>query len=385
VREVPGLLRRAILRYYADAPDRFCAHYDLPSGAYDRFADRADDVDSMVIRHDFVLTNNQLRLLELNIGSNLGGWQLDWLAPQTIELIRRHPACQQWRVSHTNTLEAFCRFIHRALHAHVGDRAAGVVVVLLNAALMKGGMHRTLGAVYDRILKETSSRGRMLFDIDFRSFSRGAGGRIEHEGRPVDCVLAGLLERTMPELSEAHYSHQVFYPDNVLARLLGNKTNFAILHAARSAGWLDRTDADLIAEYIPWSALLTDDVVEWGGRTAPVPELARARQADLVLKLGVSLQGRDVFVGRFLSEDEWAAAIARAGTAGDWLVQEYCPADRLYAPNREGVVTEHDPVWGIFGFGHEYGGAFVRIMESTITRGAINSARGAAESVILDV
>jgi hypothetical protein len=125
-------------------------------------------------------------------------------------------------------------------------------------------------------------------------------------------------------------------------------------------------------------------VVEWEGDEAPVRDLALARKDDLVLKRGTSRQGMHVVVGRCLSDSECAAAVECAGRKASWLVQQYCQSDRLYAPDGRGV-TEHDAVCGVFGLGREYGGAFVRLMDSTVSRGEVNAARGEKEGAVLEV
>jgi len=119
--------------------------------------------------------------------------------------------------------------------------------------------------------------------------------------------------------------------------------------------------------------------------TSP-PERVRAGRADLVLKRGMSNQGKHVFVGRYLTDDEWSAALESVDTPGDWIVQAYCPPDRLYAPDDTGTApVEHEAIWGVFGFGQTYGGAFGRLMPCDQSRGVINSARGAKECAIFEV
>jgi hypothetical protein len=385
VREVPALILRAARQYYEHDPAAFRARYQLPSRAYEKLSD-ADEQSSLLFRCDFMLVDDNPRLLEVNVGSRCGGWQVHWFWPQLAEMIRRRRLSRDWKVSHTSILEMFCRYIHRSSHAHIGDIATGNILVIIAPYFTELNFAQEAAAVYDKALAGVSSPGKLLFDEDVEGLSINSDGRVEYHGLVIDALMASSEHVTMPpELCEAHLRKLVFYPDNRLHMMVTDKTNFAVLHLARAAGWLNEHDARLVEHHVPWSAFLTTDMVRWNGAMASARDLALARREALVLKRGVSCQGKEVFVGRFLADDEWATAIERAGTSGDWIIQEYCPPDRLYAPNDDHEVTEHDAVWGMFGLGQEYGGVFARLMEPHVGCGVINAHRGAKMGLVLEV
>ena len=385
VREVPSLIFRAARRCYEYAPRRFRARYPLPDLAYERLCD-AGEPTNVLVRWDFVLVDNVPKLLEANVGSRAGGWRSDWFWPQLAEMIRHRPGSEHWKLSHTNILDMFCRYMHRAVRAHVKQVTTGNILVIFAPYFFQYGFDEELSALYDQTLAGTAHPGRLLFDDNVDSLTIRNDGRIEYRGDVIDGIMGTSEHATIPpEMNEAHLKRMIFYPDNELHLMLDDKSNFATLCQAKAAGWLDEHDARLVEDYVPWTALLTTDPVEWEGEKVSARDLALASKDALVLKRGVSCQGKDVYVGRFLSPEEWSTVIERAGTSGDWVIQAYCPPDRLYAPNGESVVTEHEAVWGVFGLGGEYGGVFGRLMEPDRGCGVVNVARGATMAVVLEV
>jgi hypothetical protein len=57
----------------------------------------------------------------------------------------------------------------------------------------------------------------------------------------------------------------------------------------------------------------------------------------------------------------------------------------VYQFGEEGYI-KHEVVWGLFVFGQEYAGGFLRIIPKTENiKGIINTARGAYETVFFEV
>jgi hypothetical protein len=389
VERVPSLIRRAVLRFYRDDLAGFAAHYRLPEVAYRLLEETPEEAQRMIVRYDLAFVQGALRILEVNVGSQCGGWQTGWLWPQLAERAARHGGIAPARLGHTSAMEAFCRYLHERVQAHLGPRAVGRTLIVMEHAFVERGFHEDLAQSYAHVVGQLPHAGRLAFDTRLDDLRVNADGRVEHRGHVVDCVVstADVPRSAGPivaGLARAHLQGRVFFPDHPLHMLLGDKGNLALLHTCKTAGWLTPEDAHLVDEYVPWAAALTGGVVERRGEVARVHELAARRQDELVLKRGVSRQGNDVFVGRFLPRHEWLQAVAAAGDDGTWLLQDYCQSDRLYAP-RAGDVVAHDAVWGIFGFGREYGGGFGRLMAAGGGQGVINSARGAQEFVMLDV
>jgi uncharacterized circularly permuted ATP-grasp superfamily protein len=142
---------------------------------------------------------------------------------------------------------------------------------------------------------------------------------------------------------------------------------------------LSAEENDFIRRHIPFSARLQNEEVRWQGRRMRMDDLLSEYKDGLVIKKAHSFQGKDVHIGKFTSEEDWSGLIARLNGDSDWLVQEYCAADLVRAPDCAGKLTDYAAVWGIFDTGNSYGGAFVRGMAAGRGAGVINSAQGAVE------
>lgn len=388
--DLPPLLCRALLGLFEQDVAAFSGRYRVPPAVHDLLPALREDAHELIVRHDVVLVDGRPRVLETNIGCTSGGWELGWLWRQFAQMLGQRGTSRDWQVAHTNTLEAFLRHVHRSVHACVGSRANGRILMLVEPSYVERGLTHELGVLHERLAATSPWQGELLFDVALDDVTLSGGGQVEYRGQGIDgLLLAGLAgkppAKLLLALTRAHVEKRVYFPDNPLHKLVGNKTSFALLHAAKAAGRLGDDDAELVDAHIPWSAFLADEPADWQGQRGPVRELALARKDDLVVKRGISRQGNHVFVGRFMTADEWTAVVDGAGTGGEWLVQEYCQPDRLYAPDAQAGVSEHEAVWGIFAFGREYGGMFGRLMEHSRGQGVVNSSRGAADCMILEV
>lgn len=387
VRETPALMSRAILKYYENNLAGFGAHYRLPELAYHLLGEVIADASDILVRYDIVLVDGQPKLLEANVGSNIGGWQTGWLSPQLIEQVKRRPEAADWPLYHPSTIEAFFRHIHHTTHAHVGRKSRGNVFLVFDEFYLQHGLHHEMQRIFERVVAETPWPGKLFADRNLDGLSFNTDGRLVFRGEEVDALLATAAssKRLAAELSRAHIRRLLFFPDNSIQTILGDKANFAILHAVKNAGKLSARESRFVEDNVPWTVFLTETPLSWKGRSGKPAELALVFKDNLVLKRGLSFQGKDVYVGRFHNDAEWAQVVAAAGTTGEWILQEYCRPDRLYAPDEELGVTEHDAVWGVFGFGKKYGGTWGRLMVSETGQGVLNCARGAKEFLILEV
>ena len=74
VQEVPSLIARGILAFYAGNPDGFRARYRLPPVVLQLLSEMRNELTDLVVRYDIALVECQPKLLEINVGSKCGGW-----------------------------------------------------------------------------------------------------------------------------------------------------------------------------------------------------------------------------------------------------------------------------------------------------------------------
>jgi len=76
VQEVPSLIARGILAFYAGDSDGFRARYRLPPVVFQLLPEMRNELTDLVVRYDIALVERQPKLLEINVGSKCGGWQV---------------------------------------------------------------------------------------------------------------------------------------------------------------------------------------------------------------------------------------------------------------------------------------------------------------------
>jgi hypothetical protein len=113
------------------------------------------------------------------------------------------------------------------------------------------GFHLDLADLYDLVMADTPLPGRLICDADAASAVVNGSRPWSTGARSSIASSADCFSRRQLKFSEAHLRYQVFCPDKRLHKLFSDKTNFAVLHAAGTAGWLSEADARLVEEYIP--------------------------------------------------------------------------------------------------------------------------------------
>lgn len=88
------------------------------------------------------------------------------------------------------------------------------------------------------------------------------------------------------------------------------------------------------------------------------------------------MAGKDVIVGQVTDRQEWIGLIDEKLNSVGWLIQEFCPPDRVQNSDIFGFC-EVEPVWGIYDFGQAYCGGAARAARVGKLKGVINAATGA--------
>ena len=77
INPVVNLLYKSISMYFGNDRKSFAEYLNETEILLDLVSPQNINSRGMLIRHDVVFTNGKLRLLEINVGSTIGGWQHD--------------------------------------------------------------------------------------------------------------------------------------------------------------------------------------------------------------------------------------------------------------------------------------------------------------------
>ncbi|UXI66208.1 hypothetical protein [Tahibacter amnicola] len=338
------------------------------------------DFSDICFRTDAILTDDGLKLVEVNVGTAIGGWQIQWMD----ETFRQYDGYRdffgQHNVNCRNTPVTFFKFLIASAAKIARTGKANILVKV------KRGFDP---AVYGTFLQQYIARaiGESGVDCDIGFFAGfdelevNAEGTF-HRGRRVHLVTFGDLsgEPDPPlELLRSIFARKLASPDFPTYVLLSDKRNMALLHYAAQMKLLSPHEAALVERYVPKTYILGGPLF-----SPAVRDELLANRERYVVKQCNGMQGIDVHVGRFMSDQEWRNTIWNLRQPELWIAQAYCESKQFYG-HADASCDVFNFVWGVFQFGEKFGGSWIRMMrEKGKYDGVINSARGAEERIVFE-
>ncbi|MES2316845.1 MAG: hypothetical protein V4631_05060 [Pseudomonadota bacterium] len=389
VGRLPALFRKAMQLYFGDDAAAFADYLQVPAVTHAILAAAPFEPRGLLNRHDLLFAQGELKLIEVNAGSTIGGWQLDYLESMLRAVLAQGGETARWSLYYRNVIDAMIKAIFGAI-ALLRAPAGGNVLLVTGDLADLGQLVPALREAFARLRPTALSGGALLVCDDHSEISFGVDGTAWCQGLRVDAVMLLMREgeEVKPALNlrlvSAHMAGHLVMPDSPLCTIYGNKTLMALVHEPALAPLLSAEERDLVARNIPYTTRLRESTLEWAGEQWSLRPLLLARKDDFVIKKSHSLQGRDVYIGKYCTSGEWNDVVERLFGEPDWLAQQFFPADHTTAPDAQGEMIDWAFVWGVFDAGQRYGGAFVRGMPVRNGKGVINSAQGATEYAVFE-
>jgi hypothetical protein len=349
--------------------------YCAALGIAPRLADlllRDEGLEADVLaRADAYHDGTSFRLLELNVGSELGGMD----AAQLNRAYLQVPAFADFARRHGLGYVDTAGLVAGALRA-AGTRVTGRpdpsvaliespgglaehehVFLALQEAMAGHGLDLMLGEITDL----TEQDGRTLLG-----------------GRPVDVVLRFFVgdelvdnpaaRAAFDRLVAAHRDGRTALFTPLHVGVFASKANLALLHDPFVREVLDPSEHELVDRIVPWTRTLGPGPGTGpAGRADPGEQAGllarcRAEQQDLVIKPGIAYGGVGTLIGRDTSAQVWREALA-SGADGTLVVQELVrPVAETVIDAGTGEAFGWQANWGIFANAQGYAGGFVRAL-----------------------
>jgi len=368
----------------------FESFFALPQYYLDLYLRLNVQPDELYIRHDFVYSDKQMKLIESNVGSSLGGWQHDWLEPAFKSTLG--PLEEQFglRLIRKTVADAFFSFNTRLAKRVKPHRdEVNILFYYTDSSPEEQAMVEVvIEQMCEKIKPKDVSKVTTILFEDFNIFEFKSDGRMFYEGVEVDVMLVddGLIpEQFSLRLYTSILSKNVIFFDGLLGSLIGNKAMSAVLHEERIASIFSPDEQEFISKYVPWTKIMTSGVVNWEGQSFKLTELLKEQKDAFVIKKTLSLQGADVFVGRSLTQSDWNDLVDEKVSTSEWVAQEFCAPDYIITTDSKGELKRFDAVWGIFDIGTQYGGACVRgQLIDGLNDKVINAAKGAVDFLVFE-
>ncbi len=335
-------------------------------------------------RLDLTFTNKGFKILEANIGSSIGGFQV-----QSFEAIikKLHPALSD-KFESRNIQLKYVRFLIDQILENVSGIKDEINVFIslshLDAPSVKEKSVRFFNELVQYELGKRGLKGEVISErMDTLKLLNGALYCNEKE---IHSVLVLNLNETdiPPAMFRAFIMNKIYLPDHLGIAIYGDKRNLSLLRELAEEGKFDSEDNALILDSIPWTSFVADKKALFQQKEYHLPNLLRQNKNGFVIKASNGYQGKDVFVGKFLTDEEWEEAIELAISTKCFIAQEFCDSIDFLAPDQTNTWTPHKLIWGSFGFGDTYGGVWVRMSAIKTDIGVINSATGAVEAIVYE-
>ncbi|MCC2606942.1 hypothetical protein [Planctobacterium marinum] len=389
IERIIPLIYRALDVYFKGDESLFSRYLNEPEFLLPLILNTPYEPGKFFIRYDALFSDNEFKVLEINVGSTVGGWQHDWLSPVTIENLHNATDVDRSNVSHHNVTKAMFSSLYKEISKDASRTSANVLIFTSEQTDFQT---ESFKAEYRKVWANTqqSLRGQLYFFDNFDDLVFTNQGELHFEGEKIDAILLTMAEgifvpnEIMLKLLTCSMRNNLVFPDNPAITIVGNKSVLALVHETKFLASLNQEDVSFIQSHIPWTSKVEDKEILWQGTPHSLLSFLQDKKEQLVVKKARSQQGKDVYVGRYCSPGKWNEAIEKALQGHDWIVQQYCESDEFLCLDADGKLLPTKPVWGVFDIDSAYSGAFLRAELTDSQNGVINSSNGAIEFMVLE-
>lgn len=383
--EIPGLLNEIPKLYFKNDAKRIADFYfdgDVQMAEFFMLCTQKKTPVSS--RLDLTYTTNGFKVLEVNMGSSIGGMEFQHFEPLIEDLHAELAGSEEVQYKARQTQNIYIKF----LVDQIGE-VGGEVNIFLVGKEGEDETHKEAKKKFfnDLLVKELAESGRKgaiyidtLHSLKFENNALYYNENVMHSVLILDHSLVSMS----PDLFRALLMDKVYFPDHLGTMFLGDKRNLGLLRRLAKEEAFSKTQNELILNHIPWTEIIEDTNVLYQGKSVPMVKLLKHNKDEFVVKIADGMQGNDVYVGKYMNNQEWNAAIIKAVEHGKFIAQKFSDSISLLAPDETKNWVPHKLVWGSFNFGAIYGGVWVRMSAIKNNSGVINSATGAVEAIVYE-
>ena len=352
------------------------------------FSHLKDDetLSGLLLRFDLVISDDQLKIIEINSGSSLGGWHLDFLEVIVNGNIQRDNELKDLNIEYFRILDnAFISLLAAA--SEKIENASGNIMIFSDKD--DEISFTVIQKIFDRVKGDYFPDAKLIPYGSEDKLDVLSDNTIELNGDRIDVVLLNAVsdkdfsDELYDIFLNSYLSNKLIFPDNVGYAYIGAKHLMALLFEEETFETLNNKEIELIEKYFPWTCKTKNKEVTWRGKIYNVKDLLIENQNKFVIKKAFSSEGLDVLIGKSLSNKEWEELVYEKLTDDKWIAQEYFDPDPVALFSYPFPVIEKKFVWGAFNFNTHYQGTHGRSVFVDQDK-VINAARGAIQSIIFN-
>jgi hypothetical protein len=383
---------KAILSFFK-SKESFGDYLECPGFLFDFLGDIAKHLNDYVFRYDIIFLNDDFKILEVNAGSNVGGWQLDLISQNYLNLLNNEHFSKCWNVNKEDILENVFRMVIKSVKLLDAQNLGQNIVCVTEHEYQHNGMHHIrleLTRVFAKVKEELAYKGELIWCCSLSELYIDRKDYVYINGESVGAVmvqyaeLEDSMQSTMMQLTKSYVKGNLVFPDSPFHKLLGNKNILSLLYDAIDENIFNQDEVDLIRKHVPWTHKCGGEYIYKNQTRYETSDFLKNNKDTLVLKKSISMKGEDVFVGKFMNESSWLSVSEKYVSNKQWLIQEYCKPDKSMMCDKSGWLGQYDFIWGIFDIDYRYSGSFIRGNRENCGDGVINSAGGAIEFSVFE-
>jgi hypothetical protein len=343
--------------------ERYCAALGMDERLADLMRLGATGHPELYGRADAYHDGTSFKLLEFNVGSELGGIDAAQVNRAFLNVASFRDFADRHQLAYVDTAAVLADALRAAAH-RVTSSGEPVVALLEGPGGLKEHEH-----VFVAIQEAMRGHGidLLLGEIDQVGFRNG---KAMLDGIPVDVVLryfaAGQLldyptsRGALDMLMRAHRTGDTVLFTPLESGLFASKTCLALVHDPHLREELTVAERELVDRIVPWTRMVGTGIA---ADRLELLDACRAQREALILKPGVGYGGVGAVLGREVSDREWSEILI-AVKDQDYVVQRIVsPASEPVCNPDTGVLEDWRANWGVFTTRAGYAGAFVRALQ----------------------
>jgi len=380
--DAAALVRKMLKVTFDDQANRIADFYGVKNNENLVKALNMDIIPHTICRSDVIHGPTGYKILELNVTSNLGGWQ-----PPLYEGLYRNNTAFSPYIGSTSKItltSVLGQYIKSLVCSSKREGKTTRLLMFIDDPLW----HERIENLYRAIFSSASKEECVEFifvstpeGIEFRD------NKMFVQGRRVHAIVRkgnSAMETEIHQQMVNCFVHgNIVLPDNPLSELFSDKRSLALLYGLKDHPAFTVQERKFINEYVPWTVTSGVEQVTYDNKQMSLRELLTHHKDQLVVKEATGSQGKQVYIGRYSAPDKWQTLIEELQTKKNYVIQQFHGSYEMLAADGNQGVEVFEAVWGVFSFAGKYGGISLRMMPRS-SPGVINSAQGAMVAPVFE-
>ncbi len=396
--KVMNLIRSVPRRLFDNDPAKVSSYLEIPLEKAEMALIKVSDkqLNNLLGRGDFIMTpRGELKCIEYNIGTNIGGWEL----PILQSMYRQHPIIAKFieeyriKINEENLISILLEhLIDTAVDSNLyRDEKINTAIIIPNCrpdaeTLQK---EKYFHQLYSTILKRKyggtgpSGIGGEFFFCDYPHL-RVSGESLYYNSKRVDIIMEGYSEYIPFNIYKVWANGGVNILNGPVTMIMANKLNVALLSRYEDSELFTPAERETIKKHIPWTRKMCDGETmdSYRGEKIRLKDFVIANREKLILKPSDRARGDGMCPGKHMSAEDWEEAVRIAFKERAWVAQECVEsASFLYQYGKKDYAP-HYAVLGIFMAGQNYAGVYTRVHRDSTHKGVVSTHFGSQETVL---